>query len=252
MGQEIAVPEPPVSITPETSPLMPPMLWDGLKELLVTASSAQTLVRSTKKKIMVKEDSKKTLGEWKTKTATSYLANQGRGSAPSTSSQSLSLSLSLKPNFHQEAGQQSTVHQRSPGKMHSKLPVAYDGLYVTGIFADKRLLQTPYWLLTNLKISSVKQSHHRVAHMHATSVLNFTILTKLQFTGVSSVTSSSICKHLFPDSVTATSTTLSTVLWFTYLFFPRRHTHYTYVTMFSLLVIMLRIMTFITNSNEWL
>jgi hypothetical protein len=32
-------------------------------ELLLTASSAQTLVRSTKKKIMVKEDSKKTLGE---------------------------------------------------------------------------------------------------------------------------------------------------------------------------------------------
>jgi len=150
-------------MTPETSPLMPPMLWDGLKELLLTRSSAQTLVRSTKKKIMVKEDSKKTLGEWKTKRATSYLANQGRGSAPSTSS--LNLSLSLKPYFHQEAGQQSTVHQSSRGKMHSKLPVAHDGLYVTGIFADKRLLQTPYWLLTTLKISSVKQSRQ----MHAAS-----------------------------------------------------------------------------------
>ena len=154
---------------------MPPMLWGGLKELLLTGSSAQTLVRSTKKKIMVKEDSKKTLGEWKTKRATSYLANQGRRSEPSTSS--LSLSLSLSPYFHQEAEQRSTVHQRSRGKMRSKLTVAHDGLKVTGISADKRLMQTPYWLLTTLKISSVKQSRHWVSQTHAASVLNFMILT---------------------------------------------------------------------------
>ena len=36
--------------------------------------------------------------------------------------------------------------------------------------------------------------------MHAASVSNFMVLTELQFTGVCSVTSSSICKHLFSDS----------------------------------------------------
>ena len=36
--------------------------------------------------------------------------------------------------------------------------------------------------------------------MHAASARNLMILTELQFTGVCSVTSSSICKHLFPDS----------------------------------------------------
>jgi hypothetical protein len=86
-----------------------------------------------------------------------------------------------QPYFHQQAKQQSTAQQHSRGKMYSKLRFAHDSLYVTGNFADKRPMQTPYWMLTTL-MSSVQQSR--------------------QFTRVSSVTSSLICKHkhLFPDS----------------------------------------------------
>lgn len=129
--------------------------------------------------------------------------------------------------------------------MHSKLPVAHDGLYVTGIFADKRMMQTPYWLLTTLKISPVKQSRHWVAQMHAASVRNFMILPNSNLREF---------VPLLPLPFVSTSSQkyIRTFVYCTaiHIFIFSTMTYSLYVTMFSLLVIMMRIMTIIMNSNE--
>ena len=134
--------------------------------------------------------------------------------------------------------------------MYSKFPVAHNGMYVTGIFADKRMIQKPYWLLTIVKLSSVKHSRLCVAQMHTVSVLNFMNRTDI-WVRTAEIRLTRLTPLLILPFVSMSSQTVSVTIMPTrnfvhytaiHIFLPLRcHTHYTYVTLFTLLVSMLRI-----------